>query len=169
VGSTVQPGVAVVTGAGRGIGLAIARRLVQSGHRVLVTDLDPEAVESAVASLGDRGEGAVQDVRDPQSHRRVAAQARRMGRPRVWVNNAGVMITGDCWTHTDDEVAALLAVNVGGVMAGCRAAVDLMRDDGGSILNLASLSALTPVPGQDSYVLSRKGKFTFHFAVGQAF
>lgn len=80
---------AVVTGAARGIGVAIASSLVARGHRVLLTDLDGEAVERAAYTVGSGAWGVAQDVRDAASHATVAALASERGRLAVWVNNAG--------------------------------------------------------------------------------
>jgi len=71
-----DPTTAVVTGAGRGIGLAIAARLADRGHRVLLTDIDGDAAARAAAEVGRGAWSAAQDVRDPTGHRDIAAQAR---------------------------------------------------------------------------------------------
>jgi NAD(P)-dependent dehydrogenase (short-subunit alcohol dehydrogenase family) len=95
---------AVVTGAGRGIGLAIARQLAAAGHRVLLTDIDADAAKHAAVEIGSGAWSTQQDVRDPSGHRDIAAQASSEGRLAVWVNNAGILIAGDSWTHTDQEL-----------------------------------------------------------------
>lgn len=156
-----QQRVAVVTGAGRGIGRSIAERLSGQGYRLLVTDVDGEAAGRTAGLLGAGAVGLAQDVRDPDGHREVAARAAELGRPALWVNNAGVLHAGPAWSHPDDEVERLLAVNVGGVVAGCRAAVDALRGGGGTILNIASISALTPVPGLALYAASKAAVLSY--------
>lgn len=151
----------MVTGAGRGIGLAIARVLAERGHRVVLTDIDGEAAERAAAEVGGGAVGRGQDVRDIASHREVAAEAEKLGPVAVWVNNAGVLFAGDAWTNTDDEIATILEVNVRGVMAGSAAAVGVMGAAGGGILNVSSISALTPVPGLALYAATKAAVLSY--------
>lgn len=157
-----MPTTAVVTGAGRGIGLAFARRLAQEGHRVIVTDVDGDAAERAAVEIGGGAVGLQQDVRDIASHRRVAEEAAALGRLRVWVNNAGVLFAGDAWDYSDEQIATILDVNVRGVMAGSAAAVSQMRTTGGGVvLNIASLSALAPVPGLSLYAATKAAVLSY--------
>jgi NAD(P)-dependent dehydrogenase (short-subunit alcohol dehydrogenase family) len=144
-----MPTVAVVTGAGRGLGRALAERLAARGHRVVVTDIDAASARTTAAAVG--GHAEVQDVRDPDSHRRVAAAAAALGDLAIWINNAGVLTTGPAWTIDDAAVRREVEVNVLGVIWGCRAAVDAMAGRGGHIVNIASLAALVPAPGLAAY------------------
>lgn len=156
-----MPSVAVVTGAGRGIGLAIAHRLADAGHRVVITDLDEAAAQAAAAEIGRGAVGLRQNVADSASHRDIASTAASLGSLEVWVNNAGVLFAGDAWSHTDDELAMILDVNVRGVMAGCAAAISQMGTGSGRILNIASISALTPVPGLALYAASKAAVLSY--------
>ncbi|GAB3857692.1 SDR family oxidoreductase [Nocardioides maradonensis] len=151
--------VAVVTGGGRGIGLAFARRLVAAGRTVLITDIDQQAARAAAEELGCAW--LPQDVRDPACHVEVAERAAELGPIRVWINNAGVLIAGESWTHDPDEIARSLDVNVLGVIAGSRAAVAAMTADGGAILNVASTAALAPVPGLAVYAATKAAVLSF--------
>ncbi|GAA4642385.1 SDR family NAD(P)-dependent oxidoreductase [Gordonia humi] len=151
----------VVTGAGRGIGLAIAHELCARGHRLVITDVDGESAERAAAEVGGGAVGLEQNVREIESHRRIAAEAERLGPLSGWVNNAGVLFAGDAWTQTDDELAAIIDINVRGVMAGSAAAVDAMGRRGGAILNIASLSALGPIPGLALYAASKAAVLSY--------
>ncbi|BBH18024.1 putative short-chain dehydrogenase/reductase [Nocardioides baekrokdamisoli] len=150
----------MVTGAGRGIGFALASQLSDNGYRVVLTDVDGESAERAAAEIGNGAVGLEQDVRDMASHRSVAAEAARLGPLTRWVNNAGILFSGDAWTHGDDQVAAILDVNVRGVMAGCSAAVNAM-EGGGAILNIASISALGPVPGLALYAATKAAVLSY--------
>lgn len=156
---TTQAGtVAVVTGGARGFGLEIARRLVARGHTVLVTDLDPGAVDAAVAQLGPRAHGRVADAADAEAQRTTAQVAAALGRLGVWVNNAGVARAAKLWEHPDAEVELTVRVNLLGVMHGMRAAIDVMRAAGGGhILNIASMSSFGPVPGLGVYAATKAG------------
>ncbi len=149
--------VVVVTGAARGFGLEIARRLLARGHLVVFTDVDEQAVQAAAAELGAGAHGRVADASDPQAHRDTAAAASELGRLAVWVNNAGVARAGKVWEHTDEEVELIVRVNLLGVIHGSRAAVGAMRESGGHILNIASMSAFGPVPGLGVYSATKAG------------
>jgi NAD(P)-dependent dehydrogenase (short-subunit alcohol dehydrogenase family) len=156
------PAGAVVTGAGRGLGRHIARLLVRRGHTVLVTDLDAGAAEATAAMLGDRATARALDVRDD-----IAVEAARdaiidiAGRLDVWVNNAGVLATGPAWEQDRDTRRLMLEVNALGTINGTVAAIDAMRGRGGGhIVNIASLAALSAVPGEAVYAASK------HAAIG---
>lgn len=153
--------IAVVTGAARGIGFALAEQLAARGHRVLLTDVDGEAAQTAADALGRGCWAMAQDVRDLDSHRTVAAAAGERGQVGIWVNNAGVLFAGDAWTHPDAQVETILDVNIRGVIGGSRAAIDAMIPTGGRILNIASISALTPVPGLALYAATKAAVLSF--------
>lgn len=145
---------AVVTGAGRGIGRAIAAELVRRGHAVVVCDVDGEAARRTAEEIGAVA-GLAQDVRDAQGHRDVAAEAQRHGRLAVWVNNAGVGHDGGLVELAEDKVRQLVEVNALGTMWGCRAALESFGEAGGDILNIASLSGHGPVPGLSVYAATK--------------
>jgi short-subunit dehydrogenase len=147
---------AVVTGAGRGLGREIAIRLAKRGLAVAVTDIDRDAAAATAADLGSHCWAIRQDVRDPESHRAIAAGAAERGPLKVWVNNAGVLRTDSAWGLDDELVKQHVDVNVLGVMWGSRAAVDVMaKTGGGHIINIASLSALCPTPGLAIYAATK--------------
>jgi NAD(P)-dependent dehydrogenase (short-subunit alcohol dehydrogenase family) len=144
----------VVTGGARGIGRAIAHQMVARGHRVVVTDVDGEAAARTAAEIG-AAEGLAQDVRDPASHRAVAAAAARHGALTVWFNNAGVAFDDDLVGLTDEQVRATVEVNFLGVLWGTRAAVDAFGSAGGDVVQTASLSGLGPVPNLSVYAATK--------------
>lgn len=150
--------VAVVTGAARGFGFEIARRLRGRGYEVVLADV-AEAVVGVAAEIG--GHGVVADVRDPAAHRTVAGVAAGVGRLSLWVNNAGVLVTGDAWEHGDEAVRRLVEVNLLGVVHGSLTAVEAMRAGGGTVLNVASTSAYGPVPGLALYAATKAGVLSF--------
>ncbi len=153
--------VAVVTGAGKGLGREIARRLASKGFSVLVTDIDGESAESTAREIGGGAWSMTHDVRDPESHRAVARAASTRGSLVLWVNNAGVLYTGDAWEHDDEVIQQMTEVNVLGMFWGARAAVDAMRAEGGHLINIASLSAVTPVPGLAVYGATKQAVLGF--------
>jgi NAD(P)-dependent dehydrogenase (short-subunit alcohol dehydrogenase family) len=154
-------GVAVVTGAGRGFGRAIAARLARRGYVVLATDVDRDAAAAVAEEIG--GHSMVLDVRDPEQHRAAARAAAGRGPLEVWVNNAGVMRAGHAWEHSDDDVRLTCEVDLLGVIWGSLAAVDVMRAGAGDrhIVNMASLAALGPVPGLAMYAAAKHGVLGF--------
>lgn len=154
--SAIEGTVAVVTGGARGFGLEIARRLVARGHTVLVTDLAADAVDAAVAQLGPRAHGRVADAADAGAQRETAQAAAALGRLAVWVNNAGVARAAKLWEHPDAEVELTVRVNLLGLLHGMRAAIEVMRENGGGhILNIASMSSFGPVPGLGVYAATK--------------
>ena len=163
-----EPSVAVVTGAGRGFGLEIARRLARRGYAVLAGDIDGEAAARTARDVGGGAWSLEMDVRDPGAHRAAADAAAARGRLDVWVNNAGVMRTLKSWEHPDDDVRLMVDVNLYGVIWGSRAAVDAMRAAPGGdkhLINVGSLSALAPVPGLAVYGAAKHGVLGFSEAL----
>ncbi len=148
--------VAVVTGAGRGLGQRIAARLAQRGHAVLATDIDGAAATATAQQIRGGAWAEPHDVRDPEAHRAIAEAARRRGRLAVWVNNAGVLAVGDTWRMGDAAVRQMIEVNLLGVIWGCHAAVPAM-DGEGTILNIGSMSSLVPAPGLSVYGATKHG------------
>ena len=145
---------AVVTGAGRGIGRAIAELLVARGYAVVVTDVDGAAARRTAGEIGAAA-GLEHDVRDEASHAVVAAEAARHGDLTVWVNNAGVGHDGTLTGVRSAHVDALVDVNLKGVLWGMRAALGAFGPAGGDVVNIASISGLGPVPGLAVYAATK--------------
>ena len=149
--------VGVVTGAGRGLGREVARRLIDRGWTVVVTDIDEAAAKSTATGLGERCHPMQHDVRDAVAHRAVASYASSLGPVTAWVNNAGVLRTGTLWEQDDTTMTTTVDVNLLGVIHGTRAALGLMRTHGkpADIINMASMSAFGPLPGLAAYAASK--------------
>ena len=109
---------AVVTGAGRGFGREIARRLAARGYAVLVTDVDPAAAQETAELLGEPAWAMGLDARNAHDHRAAAAAAAERGMLKVWVNNAGVARPGKGFEDADDDVRLTVETNLLGVMWG---------------------------------------------------
>lgn len=150
--------VALVTGAGGGIGSATSRRLAREGARVLLAELPGPALDAVASELGDRGLACPTDMtRDEEVRRAVATAERELGGIDLLVNNAGiegaVAPIEDYPLELFDQV---LAVNVRGVFLGMRhAAPALRRRGGGAIVNLASVAGVTGDPNLSAYVASK--------------
>jgi len=153
--------IAVVTGAGKGLGREIAKAIAAKGFKVLVTDIDAESAADTAQTIGGGAWSMAQDVRDPESHRAVARAANERGSLELWVNNAGVLYSGSTWDHDDTLVRQMVEVNVLGVMFGSRAAIEAMRAKGGQVINVASISALVPAPGLAVYGATKSAVLGF--------
>jgi NAD(P)-dependent dehydrogenase (short-subunit alcohol dehydrogenase family) len=144
----------VVTGGARGIGRAIAVRMVDRGHHVVITDVDGAAAAATAAEIG-AAEGIEQDIREPDSHRRVAAAAGRHGVLIAWFNNAGICHDGLLADLPEEVARRQVEVNLLGTIWGMRAAIDAFGEHGGDIVNTASLSGLGPVPDLSVYAATK--------------
>ncbi|MEW1550864.1 SDR family oxidoreductase [Streptomyces tsukubensis] len=138
--------VALVTGAGRGIGAAIAERLHESGHRVALLDRDGDAVTGLSAVLDPAGAGTAlplrADVDDTDAvHAALRETAAAWQAPDILVNNAARTVPGSVWDIELAEWDAVLATNLRSVLTLTRLCAPAMRDRGwGRVVNLSSLA-----------------------------
>jgi NADP-dependent 3-hydroxy acid dehydrogenase YdfG len=155
--------VAVVTGAGGGIGRAIALDLAGRGYLVQVTDLDADAAARVAAEIGAGAVASGLDVRDEAACRAVAtAAATQSGSLDLWVNNAGVLATGVSWQHGEEARRTMFEVNALGTMNGTVAALEEMIAAGrGHVINLISLAGLVAAPGEVVYSASKHAAMAF--------
>ncbi|MHB1261585.1 MAG: glucose 1-dehydrogenase [Thermoplasmatota archaeon] len=152
--------VAIVTGAGAGIGRAIAKALAAHGAFVVVagrTKAELDAVAAEIGSAGGKAQAVTADVSDPKDVARIFDAALQRGRIDVVVNNAGVM---DDFTPvadvTDDLWRRVLGTNLDGAFHGCRLAVKAMLGQGsGSIINIASIGGLQGGRAGAAYTASK--------------
>jgi 3(or 17)beta-hydroxysteroid dehydrogenase len=156
---------ALVTGAARGIGLAVARRLRDEGATVVLSDLNDANGEREAAALGRAAVYRHLDVREPAQWQLVTDEiVRQYGRLDILVNNAGVTgFEAFPGPHDPAQVPleawrAVMATNLDGVMLGCQAAIRVMRPVGqGSIINIGSRSGVVGIPGACAYAASKAG------------
>lgn len=141
----------IVTGAARGVGLAIAERFSTAGAHVVMVDLDEEVVRAEAARLG--AIGVVADIADTADVEAVVETAiRDTRRVDVLVNNAGILRDGVVWKLTDDDWEQVLAVHAGGTFRLTRAVTPHMRaKETGRIINVTSYSGLRGNIGQSNY------------------
>ena len=155
--------VAIVTGAARGIGFAIAERLSRAGARVVVADVDEDSALAAVGRLREGGAEAVETVTDITNPEEVEAMVERaidaFGRLDVLVNNAG--ITGrdaSLSKITDEDWDRVLKLNLTAAFYCCRAAIPRMREQrSGAVVNVASISGKEGNPNMIPYSVSKAG------------
>lgn len=150
---------ALITGAARGIGAAIAEAYVAEGAAVIVTDIDEDRGRATAERIGARF--LALDVADPAAWDRIVGAVRQLD---ILVNNAGITGFEDGIVPHDPEHADLaawrrvMAVNLDGVFLGCRAALAMMRAKRrGAIVSIASRSGQVGIPGAAAYAASKAG------------
>ena len=155
--------VAVVTGAASGIGLAMAERFAAEGMKVVLADIENNALQAAAGNLRGKGYPVLAHLLDVSKPDQVEGLARAtydaFGAAHVICNNAGVEVIGAAWEHTLADWEWLLGVNLWGVIHGVRAFVPRMIAGGeeGHIVNTASMAGLTTAPFMSVYDVSKFG------------
>jgi NAD(P)-dependent dehydrogenase (short-subunit alcohol dehydrogenase family) len=152
--------VALITGAARGIGLATAKRFLADGWRVALLDIERELLCDAVAALDDANHTLALpcDVADSSAvAAAVAALHARFGRLDALVNNAGIATFKPVLETSDEDWTRILAVNLTGPFLCTKAAAPLMREHGGAIVNITSISAVRASTLRTAYGTSKAG------------
>ncbi len=153
--------IAVVTGAGTGIGRAVGIRLAAEGAHVLCADVDAPALEDAVAEIrrgGGAADGHPCDVSKPADVERVMAAAEALGGPHAVVANAGIQLEQTAEETNPDDWDRVLATNLKGVYLCVRAAIPRMRKlGGGTLVNMASVNGFWVEPALAAYAASKGG------------
>jgi NAD(P)-dependent dehydrogenase (short-subunit alcohol dehydrogenase family) len=153
--------VALVTGAARGIGLAIAKRFLADGWRVALLDIEHELLRGAIAGLAnpDNTIALTCDVSDADAvAAAVTAVSRRFGRLDALVNNAGIAVFAPLLETSNRDWSRILAVNLTGPFLCTKAAAPLMREHGGgAIVNITSISAVRASTLRSAYGTSKAG------------
>ena len=155
--------VAIVTGAGRGLGLAYARALAQVGAAVVINDADAEAARAAARSIAQAGGAAVAHVAPAGGTEAAEAMVKlavaEFGRLDILVTNAGVLRDTVLWKMTDDDFDEVIGVHLRGTFTCVRAAVVRMREqgDGGRIICVGSPTGQVGNFGQTNYAAAKAG------------
>ena len=163
---------ALVTGASRGIGRAIAERLVQDGFRVVGTatsDSGAEAVRSALQALGAEHDALVLNIADPvQTEAALKDFLARFGTPYVVVNNAGITRDNLFLRMNDAEWDDVINTNLSGVFRVCKAMVKpMLKQKDGAIINISSIIGTTGNAGQANYAAAKAGLEGFTRSLAQ--
>ncbi len=156
--SALEGGVAVVTGAGGGIGAAVARTLAGAGMSLVLADRSRSLLDAAAATLPRDATviTAVGDVGDPSHHAALVTAAEDLGGLTVSVQNAGVVLPGLSWEVPIEQWELQIRVNYWGVVHGVRAALSAMTRRGvGHVVAVASGAGLVATPGLAPYVSSK--------------
>ena len=153
--------VALVTGAARGIGLAVAKRFLADGWRVALLDIEHELLRGAIAGLAnpDNTLALTCDVSDADAvAAAMTALSRRFGRLDALVNNAGIAVFAPLLETANQDWNRILAVNLTGPFLCTKAAAPLMREQGGgAIVNITSISAVRASTLRSAYGTSKAG------------
>jgi NAD(P)-dependent dehydrogenase (short-subunit alcohol dehydrogenase family) len=153
--------VAVVTGGASGIGRAMAERFAAEGMKVVLADIERDALAAAEREMKSKGATVLAVPTDVAKGEDVEALAEKtveaFGGVHVVCNNAGVAASGPCWERTIADWQWVLGVNLWGVIHGIRVFVPIMRaqDSEGHIVNTASHAGLTASPGVATYTASK--------------
>jgi 3-oxoacyl-[acyl-carrier protein] reductase len=158
----LQDKVAIITGAGRGIGYATALKFGREGAKVAACDINADLAQEAagqVVSEGGDAHGFQVDVRDKASiSRMVEAVLKRYGRIDCLINNAGIVQDSTLKNMTDEQFDAVIDVNLKGVYNCTRVVVDVMlKQNSGVILNTSSIVGIYGNFGQTNYAASKFG------------
>src|SRR5467141_4929803 len=158
--SFLSTGVAVVTGAGSGIGRALAQQLAAAGSALALADIDEPGLKQTIESLGDRSAAVSTHVMDVAEEASVSAFAEdvrsRHGRVTLLINNAGVSLHGDFEEISLDDFRWLMNINFWGTVYGVKYFLPLLkREERAHIVNLSSVFGLIAPPGQPAYSASK--------------
>jgi NAD(P)-dependent dehydrogenase (short-subunit alcohol dehydrogenase family) len=161
-GDRLAQKVALVTGAGSGIGEAIATLFAAEGARVGVADFDPEGGERTVRGIREAGGDAffipVDISRAADAERMVRETVARYGRLDVLCNNAGIGVAAVCHETSEAEWDRTMAVDLKGVFLGCKFAIPQMLAQGGGVIcNTSSVAGQVGVPNRAAYCAAKAG------------
>jgi len=153
--------VALVTGGAAGLGKATAKRFAEEGAHVYVTDTNAEGAAAVAAAIVAAGGGATarrQDVTDEADWDLLMGEiVGARGRLDVIVNNAGIVISGSAEDTTLEDWRKTQAVNLEAVFMGTRAAIKVMKENGGSIINISSIEGIVGEAQAAAYNASKGG------------
>lgn len=143
---------ALITGAARGQGAAAARRFVAEGARVIIADVNDDAGKALADELGEAADYRHLDVGSEEDWAQVAGELERLD---VLVNNAGVLHFSPLGKTTLADYERVIRINQIGTFLGMRSAVPLMKEHGGSIVNVSSVEGLAAMPLLVAYSASK--------------
>jgi len=157
---TLENKVAVITGAGSGLGRESARVLAMAGATVVLADVDNDGLQATARLIGETGGRAIVHSADVSSREAMNALAEaaveQLGKLDIWVNCAGIPLVAPILETGGEPAWRVIGVNMMGTFWGCAAAARAMRDlEGGSIINISSGGGSKPLPGMAVYGMTK--------------
>lgn len=153
--------VAVITGAGGALGIAMAKQFLSEGAKLVITDLSAQRLDDAVKLLdaGDRVVACVANATNAADTDAIVETAvAKFGGFNIWINNAGLARDATMRKMSEEDFDLVIDVHLKGAWLGTRAAANFMRDNGGgSIINVSSISGKVGNPGQTNYSAAKAG------------
>jgi 3-oxoacyl-[acyl-carrier protein] reductase len=154
----MEKAIAVVTGASRGIGRAIADELVNAGYYVVATATSESGVQALISHLGENGQAIVLNLSDKDSIAQFSAQVNELGPVAVLVNNAGITKDNLMLRMKDEDWDAVIETNLSGVFRLTKTFLKgMMKQRVGRIINISSVVGAMGNPGQANYCASKAG------------
>jgi len=160
--------IAMITGGAQGIGKAIAKRLIKEGMKVVIADIDEEAGMETIEEFGCPGEAIFlrADISQEEDVRRVAKETmRNYERLHLLVNNAGMFLSRPVTEMSLEEWNRVIAVNLTGAFLCAKHLALLLRECGGSMVNIASTRAFMSEANTEAYSASKGGIFALSHAL----
>jgi NAD(P)-dependent dehydrogenase (short-subunit alcohol dehydrogenase family) len=159
--------VVAITGGARGIGLATAKAFAAEGAKVAIGDLDADLAKRAAADIHGDVVALPLDVTAPESFSAFLDDAARvLGPLDIVVNNAGVMLTGEFLDESTVAQDKMIAINLRGVVMGCKLAAErFTARGGGTIINVASMAGVAGFPGVATYCATKFGVVGLTYAL----
>jgi NAD(P)-dependent dehydrogenase (short-subunit alcohol dehydrogenase family) len=162
--------VAIITGAGSGLGRATAVRLASEGAAVACLDVALPAAEQAAGEIGPKARAYQADVSDPASVKQTVARAAQdLGRPSVLVNCAGIGRFANAHDMPFEDWSRIIGVNLTGTFLMSQAVLPHMLEGGGNIVNIASNAGLMGQPYSAAYCASKGGVVNLTRAVAEEY
>ena len=166
---SLQNKIALVTGGGSGIGKAVAILFAQQGADVYVTDINKEAANAVAASVTADGGKAQAIICNVSNQQEVKSAFANLNRIDILVNSAGISHIGTIETTSEQDFDRLYNVNVKGVYNCLHEAIPLMKENGGAILNLASIANNVGLPDRFAYSMTKGAVLGMTLSVAKDF
>lgn len=156
---------AVVTGAGSGIGKAVAILLAKQGATVYVADINEEQANETVKEIGDNAKALIADLSDQQQTNAIFANLSKLD---ILVNSAGVSHIGTAESTEEADIDRLYKVNIKGVYNCLHAAIPLLKKNrGGVIINMCSIAATVGIPDRFAYSMTKGAVYSMTLSVAK--
>jgi len=156
-----QPRRVAITGAGSGLGRELALRFAKAGWRVAVSDIQTGRARRVAGEVNEAGGEAIAQTLDTRRDEDFAQFNERIvetwGGLDVFINNAGVAGSGTVAQTSAEDWDWMIDINLMGMVRGCRAALPMLRESHGHMVNIASFAAIANAPGMASYNVAKAG------------